>query len=326
MKFTSVPAGFSSFRTPLVYAFDAGGAARDITFAVVDTESGATIGTLRLHAVAGEIDIAPVLRRAARCRLPDRVSGCGVVETGGRVKVRVEAEGTASPVRTFIAAEVAGDLLYKSLSTQYARRTIAPGEFDLIGYFAMPEAVVGVVIEALDDTGAAVGRIAVTLPDGGQRTVAVTAGGFDTPPVRMRVVINVDGEAATVVDYDVEENTRGARRVAWINRHGAPELYTFPACRQTEVEAVRERIGTAAGGRGSVVTDVDSALRLVSAYEPQAQLLALAGIVASPDVRLVCGDTLRPVCPAADGKATVTHGEPSLFELELHPAGKEVRL
>lgn len=321
MKFTSVPAGFSSFRSPLVYAFDAEGEARDITFAVVDTESGAAIGSVRQYAAAGgRIDIAPVLRRAARCRLPDSVADCGVVDTGGRVKVRVEAEGAASPVRTFIAAEVGNDLLYKPLTTQHARRTIAADEFDLIGYFAMPDAVVVIRIEAF---GTSYGYRTVTPPAGGQRTVAVAPRGFGMTPERMRVTVEVDGEAATVIEYEVVDNLRHACRVAWINRHGAPELYTFPACRHVAVGAAREHVAADGGGCRQTVTDGGGRLRVVSAYEPHAQMLSLAAIAASPDVRLVRGGGLRRVCVADDAPAAVPCDAMWLLELELLTDGKE---
>lgn len=322
MKFTSVPAGFTSFREPLTYAFDAEGAPRDITFTIVDVESGATIGAKKLYAAtAGEIDIAPYLRRAARCRMPDEVAECSVVDTGGRVKVRVEAEGVASPVRTFIAAKVADDKLYALLTTQYDRRAMAADEFDAIGYFAMPDAVVEIVVEAF---GSGYERLVLTPPAGGQRTVAVTPRGFAFVPESMRVTIRVDDEEADTIDYEIAENLADACRLAWFNRHGAPELYTFPARRQSRVEATRGRVLHPFGGE-DVATGRDDALTLVSAYEPRAQAEAIAEAVASPEVRAVRGGRTRRVSLATD-KATLHGGEMNLVEVEIRASGEEGRL
>ncbi len=320
MKFTSVPAGFASFREPLVYAFDAEGAPRDITFTIVDTESGATVGSKKLYsATKGEIDIAPYLRRAARCRMPDEIVGCAVVDTGGRIKVRVEAEGTASPVRTFIAAKVADDKLYTLLTTQYTRRTMAADEFDAIGYFAMPDAVVEIVIEAF---GESYGRLTLTPPEGGQRAFAVTPRAFAATPSTMRVTIRVDDETADVIDYEIVDNLAGACRLAWFDRHGAPELYTFPVRRQTFVEAARDRIGEVSDR----VRLRDRGLKLTSAYEPRAQAEAIAEIVASPEVCAACGSRLHRVSLSTDSAATLHGGEMNTVEVEIRTSEEEVGL
>ena len=321
MKFTSVPAGFVSFREPLPYVFDAEGAPRDITFTIVDTESGATIGSKKLYAAtAGEIDIAPYLRRAARCRMPDEVTECAVIDTGGRVKVRVEAEGIASPVRTFIAAKVADDKLYALLATQYAFRTMAADEFDMIGYFAMPDAVVEIVIEAFGDNGYE--RMILTPPAGGQRTFAVTPRSFDATTSAMRVTIRVDDEAADVIDYRIVENLSDACRLAWFDRHGAPELYTFPARKRTVVAAVRDRTESIRG-REDRVAARDRRVTLVSAYEPRAQAEAIAEMVASPEVYEALGGRTRRVSLATDNAVTLYGGEMNLVEVEIGTSGEE---
>lgn len=323
MKFTSTPAGFSSFRRPLVYAFDAEGEARDLTFTIVDTESGAVIGTKRLYvATAGEIDIAPYVRRAVHCRLPESVAECWIIDTGGRMKVRVDAEGVSSPTRSFIAADVALDVFYTPLTTQYLHRTMAAGEVDMIGYFAAPDAVVRILVEAF---GSAYAYLTLTPPDGGQRTVAVTTEGFGIVPESMKVTIKVDDEPVTVIEYRITENLPHARRLAWLNRHGAPELYTFPTCGEAMLRALHRDTLTY-NGRGTVVDDCDRTLRLVSAYEPQAQSLALAEIVCSPEVRMACGTELRRVVVADDEAARVVCEGMNLMEVAVRAAEREVEL
>ncbi len=165
MKFTSVPAGFTSFREPLPYSFDAEGAPRDITFTIVDVESGATIGakkTLCRHCGRDRYrPLSPPRRPLPHARRGGRVlrGRHGWPRQGAR-----GGEGVASPVRTFIAAKVADDKLYALLTTQYDRRAMAADEFDAIGYFAMPDAVVEIVVEAF---GSGYERLVLTPPAAG---------------------------------------------------------------------------------------------------------------------------------------------------------------
>ena len=223
--------------------------------------------------------------------------------------------------RTFIAAKVADDKLYALLTTQYDRRAMAADEFDAIGYFAMPDAVVEIVVEAF---GSGYERLVLTPPAGGQRTVAVTPRGFAFVPESMRVTIRVDDEEADTIDYEIAENLADACRLAWFNRHGAPELYTFPARRQSCVEATRGRILHPFGGE-DVATGRDDALTLVSAYEPRAQAEAIAEAVASPEVRAVSGCRTRRVSLATD-KATLHGGEMNLVEVVIRASGEGGRV
>lgn len=95
MKFTSIPEAYSSFREPLIYAFNTESATpHDVELKIINRTTGEEIGRKRLYNVtSGEVDIAPYLRSAARPSLPTNVEECGEVDVGTTIKVVVEAEG-----------------------------------------------------------------------------------------------------------------------------------------------------------------------------------------------------------------------------------------
>ncbi|MBQ5617553.1 MAG: hypothetical protein IIU93_00175, partial [Alistipes sp.] len=176
MKFTSIPEAYSSFREPLIYAFDTESTTpHDVELKIINRTTGEEIGRKRLYNVtAGEIDIAPYLRSAARPTLPTAITECGEVETNATIKVVVEAEGKTSSSRNFIAASVDREALYTLLTSQQLHRTMERNEFDIIPYFTWPDIVVSFDVEFI---GYGTECITITPPSGGQRAVAVTARG-----------------------------------------------------------------------------------------------------------------------------------------------------
>ena len=149
MKFTSIPEAYSSFREPLLYAFDTEHTEpQDVEFRIINKADNTVIGRKRLYGVTeGEVDIAPYLRSVAVTTLPDAITECGVVDTNAQIKVVVEAEGVSSAVRNFIAAKVDLNEIYTPLMTQHLHRTMARDEFDLISFFSLPNITVEVVVE-----------------------------------------------------------------------------------------------------------------------------------------------------------------------------------
>ena len=291
MKFTSIPEAYSSFCEPLIYEFVSEEEARDLTVEIVEVTTNEVIGRKVLHAATGgSIDIAPYLRRRCQPTLPDNITQCGVVDAGAQIKVRVTVEGTNSSSRNFIAAKVAPDTHYTLLSHQLKQRTMARDEFDLIAYFAMPDAVVEVVVEATGK-GRESQRIEAA---GGHRCIAITAAAFDPATEELAVKILVDGEVATLINYDIKPNLEGARRIAWLNGDLSPEIYTFPLRKSILVEATRKRIATIWGKEAAEVEHRNE-LKLLSAYEPERQIRALQEIVGSSKVWLLRGNRVQAI-------------------------------
>lgn len=312
-----MPEAFSSFREPLLYAFDTQSSkAQEVEINIIDKSSGTTIGRKRLYGVTkGEIDIAPYLRSAVVPTLPETIEACGVVECPTQMKVVVQAGGVNSSTRTFIAAKVDLDNYYQPLTTQHLHRTMARDEFDLISFFSYADIVVEVVVEFF---GKGNESLTITPDAGGQRVVAVTAKG--RPGVSsMRVTVMADGEAVTTIEYDIKENLKGARRVAWLNDHLAPELYTFPLRKSVLIKAARKRMESIWGSEAGTA-ERENELKLISAYEPQAQIEALTSILSTPRAWLVEGCKLQYVEITTDRVMPSSCGEMGIIEVDIRAA------
>lgn len=291
MKFTSIPEAYSSFGGPLIYEFESEEEAKDLTVEITDMTTNEVIGRKVLHAATGgSIDIAPYLRRRCQPTLPDNITQCAIVDVGAQIKARVTVDGVNSSTRNFIAASVAPETHYTLLSHQITQRTMARDEFDLIAYFAMPDAVVEVVVEA---TGKERESLSIEA-GGGHRCIAVTAASFNSATEELAVKILVDGEVVTTINYDIKPNLEGARRIAWLNGDNSPEIYTFPLRKSILVEATRRRIATIWGSEAAEV-EHHNELKLLSAYEPEKQIRALQEIVASHRVWLLKGSRVQEI-------------------------------
>ena len=317
MKFTSIPEAYSSFREPLLYAFDTESSeARDVELKIINKADNAVIGRKRLYGVtAGEVDIAPYLRSVAVTTLPDTITECGVVETASQIKVIVEADGANSAVRNFVAAQVDLDKIYTPLMAQHLHRTMARDEFDLISFFSLPDVVVEVVVEFF---GKGTDVVSITPPSGGQRVVAVTDRGREGVD-NIRATVKVDGVATTVVEYELKPNLKGSRRLAWLNDNLSPELYTFPLRKSVLIEAARKSMESI-WGREAGAAERENELKLLSAYEPQAQIEALSSIISSPRAWLVRGCELQRVAITTDRVMPATCGKMGIVEVDIRAA------
>ena len=323
MKFTSIPEAYSSFREPLIYAFDTESTTpHDVELKIINRTTGEEIGRKRLYNVtAGEIDIAPYLRSAARPTLPAAITECGEVETNATIKVVVEAEGKTSSSRNFIAASVDRNALYTLLTSQQLHRTMERDEFDIIPYFTWPDIVVSFDVEFI---GYGTERITITPPSGGQRAVAVTARGREGVDT-IRVTVKIDGRADTVIEYEMKQNLRSARRVAWLNRQLAPELYTFPLRKSVLVKRVRKHMESV-WGREAAALEGDNELKLISAYEPQMQIEALSSILSTPKAWLVKGCELQRVEITTERVMPAKSGQMGIIEVDIRAAEEGVKL
>ena len=148
--------------------------------------------------------------------------------------------------------------------------------------------------------------------------VAVTAKGRSDVNA-MRVTVMTDGEATTVIEYDIKENLKGARRVAWLNDHLAPELYTFPLRKSVLIKAARKRMESIWGSEAGTA-ERENELKLISAYEPQAQIEALTSILSTPRAWLVEGSTLQNVEITTDRVMPSSCGEMGIIEVDIRAA------
>lgn len=87
------------------------------------------------------------------------------------------------------------------------------------------------------------------------KMTGVSPGEFDKFTVSIRIRNNADGTETYVRrNYKVDRNSFGGRRLAWINRYGTVDYYTFPEVRETKFGGSRTRIETPEGYR-TIATD-----------------------------------------------------------------------
>lgn len=320
MLFTSIPNDFSTFYKPLIYTFYPD-QKQDVEVKIIDHLTNQVIGSQMLYGITkGEIDIAPHLRQRMTLTLPQRVEQCGEVDLNQNIIVRVEANGLSSSERRFIAAEVE-ECAYRLLASQLHHRTMAHDEFDIISWVAS-YSTVEVVVESF---GKSRDRVVITPEQGGQRAVAITAQGLGEATDELRVTIVVDGVAAEQIHYDIKSNLCGARRLAWLNEFQAPELYTFPLRKGVLVKATRKHMESV-WGREAAALESENELKLISAYEPVAQIKALAQILSSPKVWLADGCALQSINLLTDRVLTAPAGEMGMIEVDVRAAEEGVRL
>ena len=205
MKFTSLPTSYSSYNEPLVYAFDTQAEASDVEVRVINATTSEVIGRKMLYGVSvGQVDIAPYVRRAAQVVMPEMIECSQMLATGVQVKVKVEVAGVISSSRNFIAARFDTMPHFALLTNQISRRTMARDEFDLIAYFAMPDAVVEVVVEATGKENQSLSLEA----SGGHRVIALTAASFDSATEDLKIrhtssTLTTHGEVAATATAEV---------------------------------------------------------------------------------------------------------------------------
>ena len=267
------------------------------------------------------MDIAPYLRSATRPTLPTTIEGCGEIETATNIRVIVEADGVASAPRKFIAAKIDRKAIFSLLTSQQLHRTMERDEFDIIPYFSWPEVVVDIDIEFIGNGSE---QITISPPPGGQRAVAVTARGREGVDA-MRVTFTVDGTPMEVIEYELKPNLLSARRVAWLNTQLSPELYTFPLRKGVLVESTRRHMESV-WGREAASVEAHNELKLLSAYEPERQLRAIAEILYSPRVWLIEGSDIRSVLLATDRVLLSPSKGMGIVEVDIRAAEEGVEL
>lgn len=324
MKFTSLPEAYNSFREPLLCSFDTESAtAKDVEILIKRADDDKIIGRKRLKGVtSGQIDIAPYLRNAVQPTLPQEVKSCTEIDTGTQIRVYLESDGVVSERRRYMAAKVDLEKDYMPLTTQIEHRTIAADEFDTISYFAYPEIVVEVLVEAY---GKSYSYLRVRPDSGGQRTIAITALPFDEVPDELKVSVEVDGVVESIYHYQIKQNLKGSRRLAWLNHNSAPEIYTFPLRKSALIEATRRHMETIWGKEAAAV-ESHGELKLLSAYEPEEQIEALGEILSSPKVWLIRGCKAQRVELRAERTLTMPCGEMGIIEVDVCTAKEGEKL
>ena len=228
MKFTSIPENGLSWHGKLIYAFDTEGEARDVVVVIRDAIHDRLIGSMRLYGVVcAEVDIAPYLRSyMSQWQLPTE---SGLSPSRAACRVVVEVEGVASAARTLFYGPINpkhGVVLSGVAETRVVRR----GDVVRLTLYSPRKLTVHVTDAKL---GGVVGHFEVVTSS---MPYEFTFSLENIPVGVGTLAIEVRGDGLEIAHLRSSIMRFGdtARQVAWRNRCGGVECYTFPICRTTE--------------------------------------------------------------------------------------------
>ncbi len=299
VTFTRIPAQHATLGGSLNYTF-ASDAPATFLLRMTNARTGRHISTVRFVGVSGAtFDVAPILRRTVSFK--PAVGDTGLSMASSRyVEVDValyDAEGTtllvAASTRTFIAAVPA--VVFPSIATTMPA-------VRLLGYDECEELLL------LPDT-------AQTLRVRGEGTTEIAEREYALEamqPVILRIdardfagaeSVTVDGGTCGTVTYHLMPVQAEGVRLAWRSSRGSVEHYTFPV--------VCER-GVVAEGSAS-----RERWRVVSAYESEAVVGALAEMLSSPQVWVSGRNSYIPVEVTTKSAVVRRAGAMSMLEIEF---------
>lgn len=331
ITFTNIPENGASFQKPLIYEFESDTELEQVEIRILDGE-GEEIGrkTINGTITSGKIDIAPYVKHAVTYNIPQDITKCCVIDIGGSIDVQVEVEGTLSEERRFIAAQIDASQSIVFLTDQGLKRTIDADEFDMLCFVNTTTTPLTIAIELCDDVyGCMMYRSFIPAEQYRQMAICATPREFPKEMLEIAKYLIIKMRHGNTyldsMEHEIHPNLSTARRIGWINEQGAPEYYTFPLRKSLLVESTRKHIESI-WGREAAALESDNELKMISAYEPQKQLKALAKILSAPKVWLQQSDRQQAVSLMTD-RALLTPGAGLGFiEIDLRAAEKGVKL
>lgn len=122
--------------------------------------------------------------------------------------------------------------------------------------------------------------------------------------------------------YEVVEIPYTGRRLAWVNRYGAVDYFTFPYSQGSRVKGHRERIYSPEGYR-TVATFSEKSETLMSGQVDAATVEWLSEIFSSPAVWVVSGSKCEKV-EVAESSAEYSSLRPGTVSVTVSPAKKSL--
>lgn len=287
-------------------------------------------GVKRFYTSDFTVNAATFVRR--RLEVKPLVGASRFVQCGTRTaRYAVRIGDTLSEQHMATAARCAPSPL--RLLSDSKRRVIAPGQRDEIAFLTSAQVLVGGVTVVLDggtsttvpiDTfSAQSGQVALVIDmDDIETTVAGLV--LDTTPTinSMQAVVGFADGTNLTVDYTVTPRTDGVR-MAWVNRYGAADYFTFPTVRSVEKRVERSKIYSTDGFR-TVSQSLASEMTLSSGLMPKVDVEWLADIITSPEVWRVEGSAFEAVDVTTTRVVTSADHAPQAVEITIRPRQYEI--
>ncbi len=296
--FIKEPEAFASFRGELVFEYSQE-SVEELSFEIELEGSEVVQEVKKLYGVnSASINVAPII---ANRFMTTPSSGVTALETPdcGYGLVTLKCGGVSSSSRYFVASkeELPEVGVISSLPTS---RFISYGEADEIWIRAQKGREVEVTVECTDEGGVTSVTYEHAVEECGFARFRFNTADFSAYTKIAKVRVVCDGETLEEVSYYYVSRVRGAVRLAWIGAYGAVEHYTFPATNS--------------------LTLLKSGIRqyeIESAYEPYGMVNALAEILLSERLWMVCEDVYNEVELLSDVVVLNKNGELSTVEYKI---------
>lgn len=316
----------SAFR-PALFVLDEVNAPAGLDVAILPAAGNESLGVKRIRG-EGEfaVNVAPYVRaQLSPVPLCDKSMGM-FVDQGRCAGCRVEADEITSDV-VFLTGGQQDAPMCEILSAAPSTLTIRSGEKDEISVITgggevtslltfshegseytcdmfLPISGSGMLTFVVDQTAVAL-------------LFAETTGATPTQMGEFGVVLS-DGEVDWCRHYIVDTAPHRGKQLAWVNRYGAVDYYTFPDIASRTLSGGRGRILSSAGWN-TVATETTEWTLLTSQYEQSETLEWLAEIFSSPRVWMIEGNVATEV-DVADGEVSFDPTLPRNMTVKVRPA------
>lgn len=297
MNITSSPAPYASAVEPLLYTLEGLDPDAVTSVEIINSDNGATLGTLRLKGLATRsIDIAPYLRRHF---ILNPVTNSGTYSVGHpssiiNCHIRIGDIESQNLPATLSAPHNSPLAPCELLSDKPLLRAIAAGENDDLRFIS-EDGTIAAIIQLIDDKGNAT---PYTLSSEEREQMVGVVIDFDSlqaritaPLKRIAVTLRSSKKEVGMIIYDVVERGAASHRVAWFNSLGACDLHTFEGCGGRRVTIERSRVANAP----DPLTTRRTTITLDSGIMPHNSLDALLSLLSSPAVWLFVDGRPRKV-------------------------------
>lgn len=288
MTFTSTPKNGSSWQDSLLFGIDTEQEnPLDITLEIASTKG--QIAQRKIYGVtATEVDIAPYLREQS-CLPLTIANSATLIQSPSAQTIRLTANGTRSGNVSLFHAPFDSTTPH-AISTQYPLRYIAATEPIILTLFAPMNIQVNISF-----IGASVIRDTTLNAKTQGIPINLIIPASDYPPAVERIHVEVIGDKKelAVMDYIIVDKGPSAWCMAWFNKRGGIETYTFPLSIRLSYDAKLSESASLEEYRPLGSSTIHH--RLCSAYESQVEMERLAEMVFSPRIFLVRDNEMIPV-------------------------------
>lgn len=331
MNVIEYPAAYQSAFRPALFVLNGVSAAEGIDVSILPASGTQPLGVKRIYG-EGEITVnaAPYVRGLLS---PEPLCGQSIGVTCDQRRYagcRISADGYTSP-EVFLTGGTEDAVPGRILSAAPSGMKIRPGERDEISVVAAAGAAVKpfivfthggaeYTVDSLQEgSGAGMHTFVV---DSGEvvRMFSEKTGAGASEMKGFTAMLRVSdsgGDTYLTRRYTFDTSPHNGRRLAWVNRYGAIDYYTFPATAEQTASGVKERIASASGIR-VVAASRGESLTLESDYETAETLCWLAEIFSSPRVWSVGGGGVAEV-DVADSAAGFDPMLPGRLAVKISP-------